>query len=124
MDLKRGIDRAVEAVVAELRRSARNVASSAEIAQIGTISANGDAEVGAIIADAMNKVGNDGVILVEEGTTLDTELEVVERDSVRPQLYLASFRHQSKQDAGGNGGRPRPRQREQALQNQRIAAAA
>ena len=77
MDLKRGIDRAVDAVVAELSRSARNVASSAEIAQIGTIAANGDAAVGAIIADAMNKVGNDGVILVEEGTTLDTELEVV-----------------------------------------------
>jgi chaperonin GroEL len=77
MDLKRGIDQAVDAVVAELRRSARNVASSAEIAQIGTIAANGDVEVGAIIANAMNKVGNDGVILVEEGTTLDIELDVV-----------------------------------------------
>ncbi len=78
MDLKRGIDRAVEAVVAELKKNTRNVASSAEIAQIGTIAANGDIEVGRIIADAMDKVGNTGVVLVEEGTTLETELEVVD----------------------------------------------
>ena len=78
MDLKRGIDRAVEAVVAELRKNARAVASNVEIAQIGTISANGDLEVGRTIADAMEKVGNDGVILVEEGTRLENELEFVE----------------------------------------------
>ena len=78
MDLKRGIDRAVEAVVAELKKNARSVASNVEIAQIGTISANGDVEVGRTIADAMDKVGNDGVILVEEGTTLETELEFVD----------------------------------------------
>ena len=77
MDLKRGIDRAIEAVVAELKRNARTVGSSVEIAQIGTIAANGDVEVGDIIADAMDKVGKNGVILVEEGTTLETELEVV-----------------------------------------------
>ena len=78
MDLKRGIDRAVEAVVADLKKNARKVASNVEIAQIGTISANGDAEVGRTIADAMEKVGNDGVILVEEGTKLENELEFVE----------------------------------------------
>jgi len=78
MDLKRGIDRAVDAVVTELKKNARNVASSVEIAQIGTIAANGDIEVGRTIADAMNKVGNNGVILVEEGKTLKTELEFVD----------------------------------------------
>src|SRR5680860_23117 len=78
MDLKRGIDRAVEAIVAELKKNARKVASNVEIAQIGTISANGDPEIGRTIADAMNKVGNDGVITVEEGTSRQTEVEVVE----------------------------------------------
>jgi chaperonin GroEL len=77
MDLKRGIDRAVQTVVAELGKKARKVTSSVEIAQIGTISANGDTEIGRTIADAMKKVGNDGVITVEEGTSLETKLEVV-----------------------------------------------
>jgi chaperonin GroEL len=77
MDLKRGIDRAVQTVVAELGKKARKVTSSLEIAQIGTISANGDTEIGRTIADAMKKVGNDGVITVEEGTSLETKLEVV-----------------------------------------------
>ena len=76
MDLKRGIDRAVAAVVAELKKNARIVASNIEIAQIGSISANGDLEIGRTVADAMEKVGNDGVVLVEEGTKLATELEV------------------------------------------------
>ena len=78
MNLKRGMDRAVEAVVAELKKNARSVASNVEIAQIGTISANGDLEVGRTIADAMEKVGNDGVVMVEEGTKLENELEFVE----------------------------------------------
>jgi len=78
MDVKRGIDRAVEAIVAELKKNARKVASNVEIAQIGTISANGDPEIGRTIADAMNKVGNDGVITVEDGTSRQTEVEVVE----------------------------------------------
>src|SRR5262245_47244 len=78
MDLKRGIDRAVKAIVAELKKNARKVASNVEIAQIGTISANGDAEIGRTIADAMEKVGNDGVITVEDGTSRQTEVEVVE----------------------------------------------
>ena len=77
MDLKRGIDRAVKAIVAELKKNARKVASNVEIAQIGTISANGDPEIGRTIADAMDKVGNDGVITVEDGTSRQTEVEVV-----------------------------------------------
>jgi chaperonin GroEL len=78
MDLKRGIDLAVEAVVADLQKNSKNVTSNEEIAQVGTISANGDAEIGRFIADAMKKVGNEGVITVEEAKSLDTELEVVE----------------------------------------------
>jgi chaperonin GroEL len=78
MDLKRGVDLAVEAVVADLQKHSKNVTSNEEIAQVGTISANGDAEIGRFIADAMKKVGNEGVITVEEAKSLETELEVVE----------------------------------------------
>ncbi|MBY4609110.1 chaperonin GroEL [Rhizobium sp. 9T] len=78
MDLKRGIDLAVVAIVAELRANARNISNNSEIAQVGTISANGDAEIGRFLAEAMEKVGNDGVITVEEAKTAETELEVVE----------------------------------------------
>ncbi|RWF98281.1 MAG: chaperonin GroEL, partial [Mesorhizobium sp.] len=78
MDLKRGIDKAVEAIVQELKTNARKVTRNDEIAQVGTISANGDAEIGRFLAEAMQKVGNEGVITVEEAKTADTELEVVE----------------------------------------------
>ena len=78
MDLKRGIDIAVEAVVADLQKNTKKVTSNQEIAQVGTISANGDAEIGQFLADAMKKVGNEGVITVEEAKSLETELEVVE----------------------------------------------
>ena len=78
MDLKRGIDAAIAAVVTELRRKSKAVTSNEEIAQIGTISANGDAEIGRLLADAMRHVGNDGVITVEEAKSFETELEVVE----------------------------------------------
>jgi len=78
MDLKRGIDMAVEAVIADLKKNAKKVTSNEEIAQVGTISANGDAEVGRMLAEAMQKVGNEGVITVEEAKSLETELEVVE----------------------------------------------
>ncbi|TPP06685.1 chaperonin GroEL [Rhizobium glycinendophyticum] len=78
MDLKRGVDLAVEAVVAELKANARKISNNAEIAQVGTISANGDTEIGRYLAEAMEKVGNDGVITVEEAKTAETELEVVE----------------------------------------------
>ena len=78
MDLKRGIDLAVEAVVADLVKNSKKVTSNEEIAQVGTISSNGDAEIGQFLADAMKKVGNEGVITVEEAKSLETELEVVE----------------------------------------------
>ena len=78
MDLKRGIDMAVEAVVADLRKNARKITSNEEIAQVGTISANGDAEIGRYLAQAMEKVGNEGVITVEEAKSFETELDVVE----------------------------------------------
>src|SRR5437667_297039 len=78
MDLKRGIDMAVEAVVADLVKNSKKVTSNEEIAQVGTISANGDAEIGKFLSDAMKKVGNEGVITVEEAKSLETELEVVE----------------------------------------------
>src|SRR5216683_128199 len=78
MDLKRGVDLAVESIVADLKKNSKPVTSNEEIAQIGRISANGDAEIGRFIANAMKKVGNDGVITVEEAKSLETELEVVE----------------------------------------------
>ena len=78
MDLKRGIDKATIEVVKDLARNARKVKSNTEIAQVGTISANGDAEIGDMIAKAMEKVGNEGVITVEEAKSLESELEVVD----------------------------------------------
>ncbi|SEN15460.1 chaperonin GroEL [Bradyrhizobium sp. OK095] len=78
MDLKRGIDLAVEAVVADLVKNSKKVTSNDEIAQVGTISSNGDTEIGKFLADAMKKVGNEGVITVEEAKSLETELDVVE----------------------------------------------
>ena len=78
MDLKRGIDKAVAEVIGELKKDARKISSNAEIAQVGTISANGDREVGEMIARAMERVGNEGVITVEEAKSLETELDVVE----------------------------------------------
>src|SRR5690348_13338315 len=78
MDLKRGIDVAVDAVVEDIKKRSKKVTTNEEIAQVGTISANGDTEVGAMIAQAMAKVGNEGVITVEEAKSLETELDVVE----------------------------------------------
>jgi len=78
MDLKRGIDRAVEAVVKEIEKRSRKVSTNDEIAQVGTVSANNDREIGRMIAEAMQKVGNEGVITVEEAKSLETELDVVE----------------------------------------------
>src|SRR4029434_6683965 len=78
MDLKRGIDLAVDAVVADLVKNSKKVTSNDEIAQVGTISAHRDAEIGKFLADAMKKVGNEGVITVEEAKSLESELEVVE----------------------------------------------
>src|SRR4029079_3533243 len=78
MDLKRGIDLAVAAIVEDLKKNSKKVTSNDEIAQVGTISANGDAEIGRFLAEAMKKVGNEGVITVEEAKSLETELDVVE----------------------------------------------
>jgi chaperonin GroEL len=78
MDLKRGIDLAVDAIVKNLKEKSKKVTANEEIAQVATISANGDAEIGRFLADAMKKVGNEGVITVEEAKSLETELEVVE----------------------------------------------
>jgi chaperonin GroEL len=78
MDLKRGIDIAVHAVVKDIEKRAKKVSSSAEVAQVGTISSNGDDKIGKMIAQAMQKVGNEGVITVEEAKSLDTEVEIVE----------------------------------------------
>jgi chaperonin GroEL len=78
MDLKRGVDKAVAKVVEEIKTASKKVTTNAEIAQVGTISANGDLEVGEMIARAMEKVGNEGVITVEEAKTAETELDVVE----------------------------------------------
>jgi chaperonin GroEL len=78
MDLKRGIDLAINAVVADLKAKSKKLTSNDEVAQVGTVSANGDSEVGRMLAEAMKKVGNEGVITVEEAKSLETELEVVE----------------------------------------------
>jgi len=78
MDLKRGIDLAVQAVVADIKKRSKKVGSSSEVAQVGTISSNGDATVGKMIAEAMQKVGNEGVITVEEAKALETDVEIVE----------------------------------------------
>src|ERR1700678_248961 len=78
MELRRGIDKAVAAIVEELERRSKKITTEAETAQVGTISANGEVEIGKMIAEAMQKVGNDGVITVEEAKGMETELEVVE----------------------------------------------
>jgi chaperonin GroEL len=78
MDLKRGVDQAVETVIDDIKRRSKKVSTNEEIAQVGTISANGDQEVGRMLAEAMQKVGNEGVITVEEAKSLETELDVVE----------------------------------------------
>ena len=78
MDLRRGIESAVEAIVEDLKKRSKKVSTSAEIAQVGTISANGDKEVGDMLSKAMQKVGNEGVITVEEAKSLETELDIVE----------------------------------------------
>lgn len=85
-DLKRGIDKAVAALVDELKNIAKPCDTSKEIAQVGSISANSDEQVGAIIAEAMEKVGKEGVITVEDGKSLENELDVVEAYAVRPRL--------------------------------------
>lgn len=98
MDLRRGIDQAVAAVVEELKSKAKKVTSNEEIAQVGTISSNGDEEIGAKIAEAMKRVGNEGVITVEESKSLETELGSCRRHAVRPWLSLALLYYQRRED--------------------------
>ncbi len=99
MDLKRGIDLAVEAIVEELKKNSKKVTSNAEIAQVGTISANGDKEIGDYLAKAMEKVGNEGVITVRRGQEPRDRTRRGRRHAVRPRLYLALLHHQRRQDA-------------------------
>ena len=94
MDLKRGIDQAVHAVVEQLKSKSKKVTNNEEIAQVGTVSANGDTEIGKMIAEAMEKVGKEGVITVEEAKSLETELERRRGHAVRPRLHLALLHHQ------------------------------
>ena len=105
MALKRGIDKAVERVVEELKKISVPTAGKKEIAQVGTISANNDKEIGDLIADAMEKVGKDGVITVEEAKGLETDAGDGGRHAVRPRLPLAVLRHRSGQDGSGARGR-------------------
>ena len=115
MDLKRGIDKAVEAVVAELKKLSKPTKDKKEIAQVGTISANGDETIGNIIAEAMEKVGKEGVITVEEAKGLETTLEVVEGMQFDRGYISPVLRHQPRAD-GGRARRPvHPHQREEDL---------
>ena len=124
MDLKRGIDIAVAAVIKDIEKRAKKVNSSAEVAQVGTISSNGDKQIGKMIADAMQKVGNEGVITVEEAKSLDTERRDRRGHAVRPRLHLAVLHHQRREDDRGARGRLHPPAREEAVRPAVDAAAA
>ena len=100
MDLKRGIDIAVNAVVKDIEKRAKKVSSSAEVAQVGTISSNGDANIGQMIAKAMQKVGNEGVITVEEAKAARHRGRDRRRHAIRSRLHLALFHHKCREDAG------------------------
>ena len=98
MDLKRGIDVAVAAVVEDIKKRSKKISTNEEIAQVGTISANGDATIGKMIAQAMQKVGNEGVITVEENKSLETEVDIVEgmkfdRGYLSPYFITVSYTH-------------------------------
>ena len=95
MDVKRGIEKAVEALTGELKKMSKPVSGNM-VAQVGTISANNDETIGKIIADAMDKVGKDGVITVEEAKSMETSLDVVEGHAVRPRLPVALLRDGSR----------------------------
>ncbi len=104
MDIKRGIDKAVDAAVEELKRLSVPCSDSKAIAQVGTVSANGDEEIGSLIASAMEKVGNEGVITVEEGTGMANELEVVEGMQFDRGLSVTLFHQQARRYERGTGG--------------------
>ena len=114
MDLKRGIETAVAAVIEELKRRFKTVSTESEIAQVGTISANGDASIGEMIAEAMQKVGKEGVITVEEAKGLQTELEVVEGMQFDRGYLSPYFITNAGEDVGRAGGALHPAAREEA----------
>jgi chaperonin GroEL len=114
MDVKRGVDLAVETIVGELKAKSRKVTKSDEIAQVGTISANGDASIGKMIAEAMQKVGNEGVITVEEAKSLETRIRHRRGHAVRPRLSVALLHHQCGEDDRRTRGPLHPHPREEA----------
>ena len=124
MDIKRGIEHGVEVVVEELRKLSRDVRDKTEIAQVGSISANNDADVGNLIAEAMEKVGKDGVITVEEGKTSETDLDVVEGMQFDRGYISPLLRHQYRAHGSGAGERLHPAARKEARQHEGTAAGA
>ena len=98
MDLKRGVDKAVIALVAELEKRSKKITTQAETAQVGTISANGEVEIGRMIAEAMQKVGNEGVITVEEAKGIRDRTRCRRGHAVRSRLYVAVFHHQRREN--------------------------
>ena len=116
MDLKRGIDLAVTEAVADLKRRSKKIKTSEEIAQVGSIAANGEKMIGEKIAEAMQKVGNEGVITVEESKALEFELESRRGHAVRPRLPLALLHHQRREDDHRARGPLHPPPREEALE--------
>jgi len=103
-------------------RSRKGVDQCRRIAQVGTVSANGDKAIGDMIAKAMDRVGKDGVITIEEAKSMETELEVVEGMAVRPRLSLAVFRHQCREDDRSSSMRPTSSPREEAGEPADVAA--
>ena len=122
--VRRGIEKAVEAAVAELAKISRPVSKKEEIAQVGTISANNDPTIGKMLADAVERVGRDGVITVEEGKTADHHARVRRGDAVRQGLPEPLLRHQPDDDGGDLRGRPDPAPREEDQQPSRDDPAA
>jgi chaperonin GroEL len=112
MEIKRGIEEAVQVVVEQLKKMSRPITSSKEIAQVATLSANGDETIGNLIAEAMEKVGKDGVITIEESRNIDTYVEVVEGMQFDRGYISPLLRHQPRQDGGRTGrcAHPYPRQ--------------
>ena len=115
MDLKRGVDLAIRTVVDDLKKRSKKIKSSEEISQVATIAANGETEIGQMIAKAMQKVGNEGVITVEEAKSFDTELDVVEGMQFDRGYISPLFRHQRRKDGGGAGRSLHPAAREEAV---------
>ena len=115
MDLKRGVDLAVEAVVEDIKKRSKKISTNEEIAQVGTISANGEREIGEMIAEAMQKVGNEGVITVEEAKVSGDRARRGRGHAVRPRLSVALFRDQRREDGRRARKSVHPAAREEAV---------